>query len=209
MLKNELIFEYAAGTSSLAKSLMASTYLFLNSKESSIYQEFENYCGEELKNADLIHPVKLTAYDCISSNFDNNPADLMTNENPLNKFVKSITNIKWKKVIKGFYEHSFKLSTNETAKLIKMDPGSKVPLHSHKGKEYILVIEGKFSDEYGTYSKGHLQINDSQIKHTPEACHKEGCICLTITEKELVFFGPFAPILNLITFVKSFFISNK
>ena len=38
VLKNELIFQYAAGTSSLAKSLMASTYLFLNSRESLIYK---------------------------------------------------------------------------------------------------------------------------------------------------------------------------
>ena len=48
ILKNELIFEYAAGTASLAKSLMASTYLFLNVDEVSTYNQFENYCGEEL-----------------------------------------------------------------------------------------------------------------------------------------------------------------
>ena len=90
-----------------------------------------------------------------------------------------------------------------------MDPGSRVPLHTHNGKEYILVLEGKFRDEYGEYSKGSLQINDSQIKHTPIACNKKGCICLTITEEELVFFGPFAPILNIITSIKSLFISNK
>ena len=66
VLKNELIFQYAAGTSSLAKSLMASTYLFLNSKESSIYNQFENYCGEELKNVSQIEPNRLTANDCIS-----------------------------------------------------------------------------------------------------------------------------------------------
>ena len=68
-----------------------------------------------------------------------------------------------------------------------MDPGTNVPLHSHNGKEYILVLEGSFSDEYETYSKGNLQINDSKVKHTPFACDKNECICLTITEEELVF----------------------
>ena len=43
ILKNELIFEYASGTTSLAKFLMASTYLFLNSHEASMYNQFENY----------------------------------------------------------------------------------------------------------------------------------------------------------------------
>ena len=90
-----------------------------------------------------------------------------------------------------------------------MDPGASVPLHSHNGKEYILVLEGSFCDEYGNYKKGELQINDSKIKHTPIASEKEGCICLTLTEKELVFFGPFAPILNIITFLKSLFSKSQ
>ena len=89
-----------------------------------------------------------------------------------------------------------------------MNPGTSVPLHSHNGKEYILVLEGSFNDEYGNYSKGSLQINDSNVKHTPIANDKNGCICLSITEKQLVFYGPFAPILNLINFFKSLLIKN-
>ena len=53
ILKNELIFEYAAEIASLAKSLLVSTYLFLNSDEAIIYNQFENYCGKELKNIAL------------------------------------------------------------------------------------------------------------------------------------------------------------
>ena len=33
-----------------------------------------------------------------------------------------------------------------------MDPGTSVPVHSHNGKEYILVLNGSFQDEYGKYS---------------------------------------------------------
>ena len=60
-----------------------------------------------------------------------------------------------------------------------------VPLHSHGGQEYILVLSGSFCDEYANYNKGDMQINDQKIKHTPIACKDEGCICLTITEKDL------------------------
>ena len=48
-----------------------------------------------------------------------------------------------------------------------MDPGTSVPLHSHNGKEYILVLDGSFCDEYGEYNKGDMQINDQKIKHNP------------------------------------------
>ena len=69
-----------------------------------------------------------------------------------------------------------------------MDPGTSVPLHSHNGKEYILVIEGSFCDEYGEYNKGDMQINDQKIKHNPTACNSSGCVCLSITENDVVFF---------------------
>tara|TARA_B110000438_G_scaffold47737_1_gene48027 strand:- start:953 stop:1594 length:642 start_codon:yes stop_codon:yes gene_type:complete len=208
ILKNELIFEYAAGTSSIAKSLMASSYLYLNSKESTLYNEFESYCGEELKNTKEIKPSTLKAEDCIVEKKNNKKIKDMKQTNPLDKFVNIYSDVNWKKLFKGFYEHSLNLPNNEKAKIIKMDPGSKVPLHSHNGKEYILVLEGSFNDEYGSYSKGDLQINDSNIKHTPIASKNEGCICLSITEKELVFYGPFAPILNLITVLKSFLLNK-
>ena len=208
-LKNELIFQYAAGTTSLAKSLMASTYLFLNSRETSIYNQFENYCGEELKNTSQIMPKKLTADDCMLKNVDNNISLKNSSENPISKFIIDLQKIKWKKIFGGFYEYSFNLSKTEKAKLIKMNPGAKVPLHSHNGKEFILVLEGSFSDEYGTYKKGNLQINDSKIKHTPIASDDIACICLTITEQDLIFFGPFAPILNILSLFRSFFSSSK
>lgn len=208
ILKNELLFQYAAGTASLSKSLMASTYLFLNSKELLLYSEFENYCGEEFNNVSKIKPRKLTAEQCISKERKLKTTSNTGSKNPINKFIDRFANLKWEKKFNGFYEHSFKLSDKEKAKLIKMNQGAKVPLHSHNGKEYILVLEGSFSDEYGTYSKGDLQINDSRIKHTPVACKKEGCVCLTITEEDLVFYGPFSPLLNLITFIKSIFLSK-
>ena len=135
ILKNELIFQYAAGTTSLAKSLLASTYLFLNSKESSINKYFENYCGNELNNYNEIEPKNLTTNDCIVDRKTSNST--FQPKNPLSIFVNNYETIKWKKVFNGFYNYSFKISNKENAKLIKMDPGASVPLHSHKGKEYI------------------------------------------------------------------------
>ena len=96
-------------------------------------------------------------------------------------------------------------SSSNAVKLIKMDPGTSVPLHSHNGKEYILVLDGSFCDEYGEYNKGDMQINDQKIKHNPTACKSNGCVCLSITENDVVFFGKFGSALNLFTFIKSFF----
>ena len=125
--------------------------------------------------------------------------------NPLENIIGDLNNINWKSVYKGFKEFSIPVNDNDSVKLIKMDPGTSVPLHSHNGKEYILVLDGSFCDEYGEYNKGDMQINDQKIKHNPVACNKDGCICLSITENDVVFFGKFGSLLNLFTFIKSFF----
>ena len=204
LVKNQLIFDYASGSLGFSKSVFASTYLYLNSKASNINSTFEAMLGEDLLNNDNIPVTKLKYTDCLK-NEKNDTNEIYADVSPISKLVGPLNQIKWKQVYKGFKEFTPKVSDENELKLIKMDPGASVPLHSHGGQEYILVLSGSFCDEYGNYNKGDMQINDQKIKHTPIACKDEGCICLTITEKEVIFFGRFGSFLNLFTFIKSFF----
>ena len=204
LLKNQLIYDFASGSQGPAKSIFTSTYLFLNSKASSFHRTFENILGENLIENDGIPVSKLKYTDCITSS-SNNSESSDHYQSPISKLVGPLNNINWKTVYKGFSEFIVKIKDDDELKLIKMEPGSSVPLHSHGGKEYILVLDGSFGDEYGNYTKGDIQINDQNIKHTPVACKNEGCVCLTITEKDVIFFGRFGSFLNLFTFIKSFF----
>ena len=109
-------------------------------------------------------------------------------KSPIRKNCWSFTiKLSGNKFIKVLSEFSPNIEDDDEIKLIKMDPGASVPLHSHGGKEYILVLSGSFCDEYGKYNKGDIQINDQKIKHTPIACKNDGCICLSITEKDVIF----------------------
>ena len=204
LVKNQLIFDYASGSLGFSKSVFASTYLYLNSKASNINSTFEAMLGDDLLNNDNIPVTKLKYTDCLK-NEKNDTNENYTDVSPISKLVGPLNQIKWKQVYKGFKEFNPNVSDENELKLIKMDPGASVPLHSHGGQEYILVLSGSFCDEYGNYNKGDMQINDQKIKHTPVACKDEGCICLTITEREVIFFGRFGSFLNLFTFIKSFF----
>ena len=65
--KNQLILEYASGSLGPAKSLFAATYLFLNSKASSLNNAFESFFGDTLfdnKDSNLVN-IKYT--DCIQN----------------------------------------------------------------------------------------------------------------------------------------------
>ncbi|MBD1147378.1 cupin domain-containing protein [Pelagibacterales bacterium SAG-MED31] len=206
--KNELIFGYSSGSLGEAKSLLVSTYLYLNTFASKKASIFNNILAENFANIKDVAPKKINFKDCFyTTKASIKESSTLTNSeiNPLTNIIGSFDKINWKSVFKGFKEFTLPLNDDDTIKLIKMDPGTSVPLHSHNGKEYILVVDGSFYDEHGEYKKGDLQINDQRIKHHPTACDKDGCICLSITENEVVFFGKFASLLNLVTFVKSFF----
>jgi putative transcriptional regulator len=205
--KNELIFGYSSGTLGEAKSLFTSMYLFLNSVAAKRSLIFENILAEDLNSLEGVYPKKLKYTDCIKKNNINSKSlnSNNTSTNPLSNLVGNLDDLNWQSIFNGFKEYNLPIDDDDTIKIIKMDPGTSVPLHSHNGKEYILVLEGSFCDEYGEYNKGDMQINDQKIKHNPTACDKDGCICLSISENEVVFFGKFGSALNLFTFIKSFF----
>ena len=204
--KNELIFGYSSGNLGEAKSLFVSMYLYLNSIAAKKASIFDNILADNFVNLDEVAPKKLNYKDCINADTSKEFIGInKKNFNPLFNLVGDFKNINWKSIYKGFEEFNIPVDDDDNIKLIKMDPGTSVPLHSHNGKEYILVLEGSFCDEYAEYKKGDLQINDQKIKHSPTACEKDGCICLSITESDVVFFGKFGSVLNLFTFIKSFF----
>jgi len=89
--------------------------------------------------------------------------------------VGDLNKINWKSVFKVFKEFNITINDSDTIKLIKMDLGTSVTLHSHNGKEYILILEGGLCDEYREYNKGDMQINDRKIKHNPITCKNNGC----------------------------------
>ena len=202
--KNELIFGYSSGNLGEAKSLFTSMYLYLNSIAAKKASIFDNMLAQNFSELEGVGLKKLKYTDCIK-NDDSKKQKNNFAKNPLSRIVGDLNNIDWKTVYKGFKEFKIPLNDNDSVKLIKMDPGTSVPLHSHNGKEYILVLDGSFCDEYGEYNKGDMQINDQQIKHNPTACNSSGCVCLSITENDVVFFGKFGSALNLFTFIKSFF----
>ena len=202
--KNELIFGYSSGNFGEAKSLFTSMYLYLNSFAAKKASVFDNMLAQNFNDLEGVQPKKLKYTDCIKT-----PVSIKKNKNssnnPLSRLIGNLNDIDWKTLYKGFKEFNIPVNDNDSVKLIKMDPGTSVPLHSHNGKEYILVLNGSFCDEYGEYNKGDMQINDQQIKHNPTACNSDGCICLSITENDVVFFGKYGSALNLFTFIKSFF----
>lgn len=65
--------------------------------------------------------------------------------------------------------------TEHTA-LVKWEPGTHFNAHTHWGGEEILVIDGTFQDEFGSYPKGTWLRNPHASRHQPFS--DEGCLIL-------------------------------
>ena len=87
---------------------------------------------------------------------------------------------------------------NEKLELIHVMPGAKIPQHTHEGNESFLVLHGSYSDEYGSYNQGSVQVRSDDHDHTPVGHAQTGCIGLAYTHGKIKFSGKFGKLLNLI-----------
>jgi putative transcriptional regulator len=64
--------------------------------------------------------------------------------------------------------------------LMKIAPGCAAPAHRHAEPEITLVLEGSYTDAFGSYRKGDIcVISDPAAVHSPVA-GGEGCLCLVL-----------------------------
>ncbi len=82
------------------------------------------------------------------------------------------------------------------ASLLKIAPGTGMPLHTHRGEEMTLVLSGGFTDGNGAFERGDVETADGSIEHRPVAMPGQPCICLAVTDAPLRFRGPFGWALN-------------
>ena len=87
---------------------------------------------------------------------------------------------------------------NEKLELIHVMPGAKIPQHTHEGNESFLVLHGSYSDEYGSYKQGTVQVRSDDHNHTPVGDARTGCIGLAYTHGKIKFSGKFGRLLNLV-----------
>ncbi|MGX5914047.1 ChrR family anti-sigma-E factor [Aliidiomarina sp. Khilg15.8] len=101
----------------------------------------------------------------------------------------------WNKMMGKMWRASLSLGTEEVANLIYMSKGTGVPEHTHKGTEATLVIDGTFSDEFGTYNDGDFIMLDGSRQHSPKTMD-EDCLILAVLDDPLHFTSGISRLLN-------------
>lgn len=78
--------------------------------------------------------------------------------------------------------------------LLHIEPGGSVPMHTHKGFELTLLLDGEFEDEMDIYQKGDFIWLTGQHEHTPTTT--TGCLCFTVSNDALQFTQGISKLLN-------------
>lgn len=75
------------------------------------------------------------------------------------------------------------------AEIIRINAGTAVPWHTHKGQELTLCLHGEFSDSRATYGPGDFSVTDPTVRHHPVAHDKGPVYALAVTDAGLKFEG--------------------
>ena len=108
--------------------------------------------------------------------------------------------VKWKSFKDVKVASLLPKENNEKLELIHVMPGAKIPQHTHEGNESFLVLHGSYSDEYGSYKQGSVQVRSDDHDHTPVGHAQTGCIGLAYTHGKIKFSGKFGKLLNPVSY---------
>jgi putative transcriptional regulator len=93
------------------------------------------------------------------------------------------TKIKWRKVTKSLSAATLRAGeSGHEVSLQRINAGSKVPEHGHRGVEMTVVLQGCFSDENGLYQVGDFLLQEPGQIHQPVSACNEDCLCLSVQQ---------------------------
>ena len=193
-VSNDLLMAYSSGNLPEAFSIAVAAHVSMCDVCRSALESY-NAIGGELLESDCSAAVsdKAFAKTLQKIEFTKSPAEkpkmvFSDFPAPLTDYVGyRLNDIKWQPIGMGVKQSVLSTSTDATARLLYIPPGTEVPDHSHEGIEMTLVLDGAFADENQYFSKGDIEIADGSTNHTPVATDGKPCICLAVTEAPLRF----------------------
>jgi putative transcriptional regulator len=201
-LYESVMLSYAAGSLDSAQNLIVSTHIAMSKDAKNIIRTYEAL-GGALMIQDC-EPVSMQAdsLDSVLSNLENksgesdgksgagNKTDVFADMDVpdiLSETCEQMTKpLRWSKLYAGIQTCVVEIDCRRsTARLLKGKPSARIPHHTHRDIEIMLVLDGAYEDEMGRYQKGDLIVTDEHCAHAPVACESEGCVCLMVSSKPI------------------------
>ena len=200
-LCNDAILAYAAGNLSPARRAIMACQRDISeevNREIAFHESIASGFMLEHENV----PLSPDFFDNINARIselepsDNKPASKAEDtDTPLSRILKrlcgcSLSDIKWKMIVPGLGVNAINgdrrtKKTGECLYLLRGKSGVKIPEHSHRGEEWVLVLQGAYESGGVRYSAGDIHMSDESDEHSLQVVGAEECICLIMTEGPL------------------------
>jgi len=102
-------------------------------------------------------------------------------------FGPSMRALRWRRVAPGVQRIRASGIDGGDLMLLRIAPGSKLPLHSHGGSELTMILDGAYDDLLGHFGPGDVADLDGETLHQPVTSPGVPCICVAATDAPLVF----------------------
>lgn len=193
------LLDYAAGNQSEAVSLAIAAHLTFCPPCRREVARLEALGGASLETLPEIAPAS-GALEAVLKRLDTPaapkpaPANDMDDEEtqrlprPVRRAIGApLPGLAWRR-LGGFAVHRLKGmgGASHRAYLIRSAGHVDLALHTHKGEEVTLVLEGGFTDGDQHFVRGDVELADESLQHRPVA-DAEGCLVLAVTEASLHF----------------------
>lgn len=99
---------------------------------------------------------------------------------PLVELIGSnLDSLGWQQLAPGIWNFTVPITRQAKGdlRLIKLEPGHKIPEHRHQGEELILVLRGSYRNGADTYITGDFADMDEENKYSMIA-EQDGCVLL-------------------------------
>ena len=98
---------------------------------------------------------------------------------------RAAAGLRWTLLTKGIHQAIVRIDPETRCEFIYMAAGASTPAHTHYGREYTLVLQGRFHDQLGSYGNGDFLSRDASHEHQPES--ESGCLSFAVLDRPLRF----------------------
>ncbi len=181
---DDTLARYAAGTLGPGPSLVIATHLEGCAECRSRVRLFEAAGGAMLEDA----PESAVRPDLFARTLKRIEETVEAASPPrLASPLDGVPMTPWRSLGGGFAWRRLALPYAPSASVImlKVQPGQRMPHHTHSGVEYTQVLQGSFHDDFGRYVAGDCIEADDDVDHQPIIDSDVECICLAAVEGRL------------------------
>lgn len=197
----DMLADYASGTCSPGVALAVASHLARAPESRASAGQLESL-GSALLAEEAPAELGDGALDAVLGRLDEAaPVPRAQEEGPLPPCLAELVGgrvdtLAWRFRLPGVHEYVLPDFGPERVSLLRARPGTRIPRHTHEGREITLVLAGAMEDGGTVYAAGDMAVGDEDIDHQPRIIGEETCYCLIVMEGSLRFTGRFTRALN-------------